>query len=156
MNIIFSVSGIVAYSDGSSEPFSAQYDTISPSEYDCLASSTANPSLEPFQQLYKDMKAKVDATKALISTETTALTPATPSPDKTVTDFVLNISGRAVYTDGTSKEFGAQYNSNAGSYQLVAATEPTGYTDAVDNATMNEILTDVWEILVGAGRAALS
>jgi hypothetical protein len=160
-NMIFSVYGIVTYSDGSSEPFSAQFDTVAPSTYDCLATGEdTNPSLKPFQRLYDGKTANVDTTTDLAaeSQAITRFTKTVNTPAKTVTDFVLNISGRLVYEeDGWTQEFGAQWNYNAGAYELVPALgdSATGYYNAVGTPVpLRAILQAVWEVLVGSGKVS--
>lgn len=102
-SLIYKLSGVVAYDDGSSGPFDASY------QYDVLTSPFATDSAENFDELFGDKSTDVNALKALLPGTITILFGST-SRTKTVTSWWMQISGRVSYDDGTSGDFCVQYD----------------------------------------------
>lgn len=106
------VSGTVAYEDQSHGSFEAtgrwtgQFSGV-------VAQHSSADSLEHFRQLYSDQSAGIMQVLDLLATATApgaiTLTPAAPTTSKTVTSFVLEVSGMVALDDNSKVGYIAQW-----------------------------------------------
>lgn len=147
-DLTFKIRGLVAYSDGSSSPFEAS------SWRGILHNPFGATSLESFQQLYADKKSSVDSMLALFTGPTHTLTPLTASPDKTVTDFVMEVTGTYARNDNTWASFGVVYDMNGGR----KVQDPDNVYDEViaGGGDFLSYIDAAFEVCTGAGRTSIT
>ena len=147
-DLTFRVSGLVTYSDGSFGPFEASL------HRGILSSPFGTTSLANFQQLYADKQTATDALLALFVGPTHALTPLAASPDKTVTDFWMEVSGTYARADNTWAGFGVVYDMDGG--RLVQ--DPSHVYDEIIAAggSILTLIDSAFEVCTGSGRTAIS
>lgn len=147
-DLTFRIRGLVAYSDGSNSPFEASiYRGI-------LHNPFGSTSLASFQQLYADKAADVNAMLALFTGPTHTLTPLTASPDKTVTDFVMEVTGTYARNNNTWASFGVVYDMN-GERKV---QDPSNVYDEViaGGGTFLNYIDQAFEVCTGTGRTAIT
>ena len=105
------VSGTVAYEDGSNGSFeaSAIWQT---NLGNVVATHSSSDSAEHFSQLYNSMQANVDSVFAVLP-GTITLTAAAPTTPKTVSSFVMEISGIIAEDNNSKSYFVAQWVNGA-------------------------------------------
>jgi hypothetical protein len=106
------VSGTVAYDDQSHGSFEAtgrwvgQFGGL-------IAQHSSEASLENFRQLYAGESAGITQVLELLASATgpgyVTLTPAAPASPKTVTSFVMEVSGLVAFTDNSKAGYIAQW-----------------------------------------------
>lgn len=107
------ISGVVTYDDNSKESFEAS-GTWMGHLGGVVATHDGTESEGSYAQLYTDNAMDVDNTLALLeegnsSDQTTGIAPPPPAPDKTVTDFFMEMSGTVAYDDNTHGSFVVQW-----------------------------------------------
>ena len=130
-DLVFKVSGNVAYTDGSSGPFEASY------QNGVLISPFATTSADNFDELFGDKSTGVNALKNLLPGTITILFGST-SRTKTVDHWTMEISGRVSYNDGTSGDWTVQYLDGtvvdlAGDTHFTAALAVAGFVTQIRN-----------------------
>src|SRR5688572_10946437 len=99
-DLTFRIRGHVTYSDNSHTPFEASL------HRGLLHNPWGSVSLDSFQQLYSDKASDVNALLALFTGPTHTLTPLAPGTSKTVTDFVMEVTGTYARDNNTWASFG--------------------------------------------------
>ena len=139
-DFIYRISGLVTFTDNSTQVFEVTHQNGITSQVD------SSGSLEAFKQLYADESSLVNALKALLP-GTHTLTPAAPSTALTVSDFHMLVTGRASYADNTWDDFEVVY-------QLGGNTTIGDVSAETRVKVLNLAAVDaIWELLVGAGNA---
>jgi len=146
------VSGTVAYDDDSHGSFESSA-IFRGNLGGVVASHNSVDSLDHFQQLYNNMSVNVDSMFALLP-GTVTLTPATPTSPKTVSSFVMEISGLITEDDDTKQSFVAQWVN--GTVDLFPSETDSAWTLLVGTSAANSFLTQILETLAGIGNATVT
>lgn len=160
-DFIYRIAGTVAFSDNSWAPFEVSI------QNGLVHTPYTTYSLDTFKQLYADAKtgvSGVDALLALFVGPTHALTPVAASPDKTVTDWSMSVSGTVALDDNTTTTFAAQHSSTfsttSNSVLFADETTSTGakaYDKIIATSAWLALVDSAWETaLVGSTKAAIS
>lgn len=154
----YKISGIVTYSDNSWAPFEASV------QNGIVYTPYASYSLDAFRQAYADANAGIDALLALFVGPAHSLTPVAVSPDKTVTDWSMSVSGMVALDDNTVTSFAAQHTSTFStvSNSVLFADETTTntnktYDEIIQTTAWLALVDSAWETgLVGATKCAIT
>lgn len=146
-DITFRIRGLVTYSDGSFSPFEASV------HRGILHNPYGSTSLDSFQQLYADKTAAVNSLLALFTGPTHTLTPLAPSPNKTVTDFNMEVSGTYARSNNTWSSFAVVYDMDGGH----KVQDPSNVYDEIIAAggTILTLIDSAFEVCTGTGRTSI-
>jgi len=152
------VSGTVAYSDNSHGSFEATA-VWKTNLGGVIAQHSSVDSQLHFAQLYADKAAEVNATLAILpagSEGVVGVTPPSPSPNKLVTSFVMEVSGLVTLDDNSNSSFVAQWVN--GVLDLYPDETVPAWRSIAGFSTegTNPYLVQVFEALAGAGNATIS
>jgi len=133
MKFIGRFSGIISYSDNSSEQFAAHIDERGNVSVNSGDGNTPNESNQAILEVQTDNSWLED----MLALVTGVISPITLSPtgsaSKTVTDAIMHFSGRIARDDDTSEDFAAQYDLSAdGEFVLNSSGSGNGEVSAYD------------------------
>lgn len=155
------VSGTVAYSDRSHGSFEAvgrwkgQFGGL-------VAQHTNADSLENFRRLYASNSTGVEQVLDALAPNPTdggvvALTPAAPSVAKTVSSFVLEVSGLVAYTDNSKASFIVQWvDGVVNVFPTETVQTWQDLTEAVGATSPRAFLVTVFEAVAGVGDVSIT
>lgn len=153
------VSGTVAYDDNSHGSFEATA-IWQTNLGGIVAQHNQTDSQFHFAQLFADKTTNVNATLALLPGGSgqgdVTLTPTAASPDRTVTSFVMEISGLVSEDNNTRSSFVAQFID--GTVDLFPSESVPAWRSLNDGTVpgANSLLVQVFEALTGDGNATVS
>jgi hypothetical protein len=154
------VSGTVAYDDNSHGSFEATA-IWRTNLGGVVAQHNQADSQFHFSQLYADEALNVDTTLDILPGPTppsgeVTLTPPAASPDRTVTSFVMEVSGLVSEDDNTVSSFVAQWVN--GALDLFPNETVPAWLSLTSGATpgTRPLLVQIFEALAGSGNAAIS
>lgn len=142
-DVVYKLSGIVSYSDGTWDPFEITYANST------FIDTFSATSLEAGKQLTTDKLSTLNTIWALLP-GTHTITATAPSTDKTVNDFVLSVSGRISKTDGTWDDWTVQYSLQS----VVDVASSTAYSDALTSFTST--IDAAMERVFGTGKVSIA
>ncbi len=147
-DITFRIRGLVTYSDGSNSPFEASL------HRGILHTPFSATSLDSFQQLYSDKAADVNTLLGLFTGPTHTLTPLAPGTSKTVTDFVMEVTGTYARDNNTWASFGVVYDMD-GSRKV---QDPSNVYDEIIAAggSILALIDDAFEECTGNNRTSIT
>jgi hypothetical protein len=152
-NFIVRMSGTVAYTDNSHGSFEASA-SWKGELGGVIATHNSPDSQANFSQLAADKASGLSALLAVLP-GTITLTPPTAAPDKTVSSFVMEISGLVSYNDKTPNGvFITQWVD--GVVDLFPADAAKHWAALAGDSGANTFLTQVFEALTGVGNASVA
>lgn len=148
-------SGVIAYSDNSSDQFAAHIDERGIISINSGVNNTPNESSQAILEIQADQTWLQD----MMDLVTGVTNPITLSPAgaaaKTVTGAVLHYSGRISRTDNTWEDFAAQYDIKAGGAFVLNSSGSGNGDVSAQNEVLSGVLTPWFEALVGSGNVTV-
>ena len=148
-DFVLRVSGTVAYSDNSNGSFESIV-RLEGSGGGLIAQHNSAHSQYHFSQLYADMSTSVDEVLGVLGILTVA--PPTTTPDKTVSSFVMEVSGFVVNDDGTKGPFVVQRVN--GSVDVYPDDSSANWLTLIADTNGDSYVTQAFEALAGVGNVA--